>query len=680
MNVTNECKVQTPQTELETNWNKYAENIPGYIKSMDITLDEHSILSMSKDKNRTEKLAAGIDETQELWDTLLKIQKGLIKYGEIFYKQRCGIRLAMLFQKENLQNQVLNAIVGLSIVLNSKCEHARKLCKKYDGEKKKHYLSKSYCVLKVACNLKKENKELLTLKSYEKLDGMLQEVAAEYYTYEPSKVDDPDKILVLIAKAEKMKIKEALQKYQEALFIAKESNNFEQQYRILMTKSNIIGGQYDKRKYTKSYEDISFRQKLLRDVCEPVIEAIEVIINGQLSFPLEQHKMACLQLHNIATEIFSLSFFSYQISRRLELLGDANQYQAAADKLMKHVSLKNRKFKDLGIAIVTYMNRINENRKQESMEKEQKMLALLNAQKEYDEKFDEILKSFDEPIRVRRIKKKELETPDFYKKSSSSSSSEEIESCKPDIPKPLSYTIEIDPAFEKEIRLNMNLFELYCQRGSNLIKKGEESVDTAIAYLNKAVESLSKIVSHIHDPRNADLKDWVDRLLKEAESPLDKQLVSQTKLLEWLTRGHEGAITHIIQNHGPEGMEDFDKKSLSKNASLRIETIGRVKQLQQLQSDIQEFLSASNLKKEKLPCHAEDQKENVIKKRHILFYAKPREPVFEEGQNITRHRSVTSYSYFLNYEEKQANKWEKIDILCGMYFNYPDVKPSFMHK
>jgi len=671
-------RIKNKKVDLFQKWKNYNTNLATYTKLANEKIVAHTVLVTT---NRNPPLDA---------DTILTIKKLLEKIPKIetdlkFYEKKAKEHvqdisspiIKNMLAEISLENKkVLSMSIQLNKILADIYMYTVRTVKSID--KKKEYIKNAYESIQHAWKLKQDNSTLLPVNYDPELRGCTEHIARKFSYYFPDNATN-DTIQNILFFAKQIKDKdEEFNKYQEALDLAKKENNLEQQFFILWEQ----GASYTQKVFQSpqqptSIQDLEFNHKMVRKICDAYISAAEIKLT------LDNEKVPanmmtncegiCSDFYNIANYLLILSSSRYlanDLDRKLTILKDAKTYQEWSDRLSNNINKKFLIFQHLDENITAAITDVDCKKikiKQDKLDKEQEKLHLENCMQEYNQKFDEILKSFEE---------------EETHKSTENNHSFQRENTNVDIQptgladEPVEEFPDVDVAFERQdsyfdlnrdvaflhqaelandsqqqIYLNTNIAEYYRNQALNLLKKGRPGLWNSIDNLEQAKHYLSKATKIIDEIKNGNrqerytqfiqLEECILIVSEHTETLLMKTIKQQQKLKERLDKSREEAKNYIINKYGRSAWfrnNTFDCDLLSHNARIRLMTTDNLSKLESIEADMQQILSRLKNNKYQKKLNTNDYNNlNNIYNQHSFFNAK---------LQSQRHRSQSFSSFF----------------------------------
>lgn len=519
-------------------------------------------------------------------------------------------------------------LIELAKVLADKYACRPGLCKTYD--EKKSAVSKAYEWITVAVNLREALALQFVMPTDISLEVSMKKISAQYLNYLSYEEKPKTEIEVLLKQAYWIKNPDkAAAIYDQALKLAIGQKDIDQQFYISCLKSEKLSAIFTSHIiYFKNSADVELAQKRSREICTPLLFAIDLARNNMLYVHEFQYETLCYGLYVAAEFLLTVTYaciFIRAKDKRESLLEQANFYLKSANEFTTYINKTIPRFDYLNESCKK-LGKILETEKKQKLEaelkKEKAENDLVTATNNYIKELPNLTLSIESlvnntPKKNTNRKKKNPSQVTILQRNQSPVFTPTKELVKAESePKYSAYLsngdVDIDKnkylltlATEKndvkgQIIFNSNISDGY-RINAFRTKKDDidariKALDTALFYLLAATELLTTINTINEETEN--MKSWVEKLLDETRTFLNNTKEEQQNLQTILDMGRELAMA-AMESKGKSWFKDLDQQFISDEAKLRQATERRVKKLENMEKklDIADR-SISNLPKE----------------------------------------------------------------------------------
>ncbi len=685
--------VKTPLDECKDD----IKTIARYITQGNNILTIHGEI-MKTNGNPAKKLSH-ITPSLSLLKTLEELTPTIAKHKENFRKDpgAYGTELSTLKNYiEDSEKIVASQRIQLNKITADKYMYLRESVGKISY--KKTCLTNAYTSIQTAWALYNQFVGTLLPSDYDPgLEGTFEYIKGQYESLTITVGTSPLHDLLLIARS--MKDKEnAYAKFQEALQLAKQTGNVEQQFTISYEQArNYLEILFESNNELLDTEKIQQRQAILRKTCDAFIAATQIKLAYEKQNVLMNMNSEgiCIDFFRLANHLITLSTtpkIVHNFELRLNLLKDAKEYQKYGNQLSDNLKKNIADFKTLA----------------SNIEKEQQSIDAhkLRIEKEKNEKEekDKLEATYDVTSKIKKFYTKEelqnLENPKTrpanksgqnQQQQSHSSESNDDDDSSINVPeeeiltptyitfewkrekKPYNNLINLAENLTilsiaeskndllEQLRIHVNIAEYYRIQAMRSLRRNITYIPLAIGQLEDTKNHLQvagDIIKILKTQSNAAknlIEDWVVVLLNETEKLLAKTLKRQTNIEKRLDKNHDEAMNYIISKYGPKGWfknDKFDWLNLSFNAQIHHITKRNVKRLTQIHQEISQVqiqlaTTASSTQSNEQSL-TDDERKRIIKLGYAQqnFFSqinKPRRP-------LVRSQSMSSF-----FDENEIN-------------------------
>lgn len=695
-------------------WNEYQKNVSTYTDLANELINSYNKHAKEHGHYVEKKF---VSKVENLLNKLSEIENHLGIYARKLTKEDAQVDIQLN------KYLILEATIQMNKVLACNYHYLYNIGKK--EYEMKFNLRKAYELISRACEIREKIREYLPEDYDPNLDETRCDIDMDYNMFFPDKSQPVNEIYTLLAQARRNKdFDAAFAKYQEALHLAKSSDNYLLQFQIACEQCDKYSTHLSSQGIPSKKDDIDLIWKITNKMCIPHLFTIELATSRQFSgISNARYSGICITMYkcsNILLELSLSKFLTNDVGRKLALLTDAKSYLESADKLANKRKTHFTESLPLQKKILDQIKIIEkdkEKQNQDKLEKEKNEAELLKCTNEYNEKFHEILQSLDILDRVTRHKhrlKPKPVSPGYIGDADSPTSSEEEQITTRQLDnQSVHYSLNVNENIDllniaiqkkdikQQIYLNVSISDYYRIEASRSNKSGRNHIDETITNLKFTMSYLLPAVDLINDINNGTscvdhheinhVNEWTGILLKETEALLNENLSYQKQIEEQYENSRRRAMEYIIQKYGRSAWfknGEFDQSCLSINAQILNETRKRVKLLEHMHGKVQHVHNCFDTFFENVSEESSQQKMNNTPARQFrrqltMSADSPLDPLaslthykrteklaitdsqlkltlFRPPHNSKRQRSVSMNSYVDSNYAMTQSEYEKI--------------------
>ncbi|RDI48062.1 hypothetical protein [Aquicella lusitana] len=696
------------QEKILAGWGKYRQSLPSHITRANNALKRHStIIALRKDPS---VYPEDFEEARNILTKLYKINDDLVFFQKKFQALELNSQQirGTVYELANNQLAVLSCLIELNKIL---ADNHMYQWEKFKKNKKLEPISKAHQYAQEAWRIWNENPYLENNRD-DALKNFVSHVEDRYNScVNPDKAKSGTKLERLLTEARNIQNKErAFKKFDEALEEAKASSDLIAQFKILWEQGrDYTDCLHNSLRENASASEINHVQSIVDKLVDCYTRALNIIRQienaNKNKTVIDYSSGICIDLIFFTKLYLTMASFpsiANDQAKKEELVRNAMTAQQTGNEFANVCRENHEDYALLKQEIEQksqHLEKESAERIAEKEEKEKEQRAKHQLQEEYDLKFEELLQSFPEQIKPKKVNhhdstatipSSEDKIPEeddeamLYIQDEGPLASLVYVNFKTQPPPPPppciyfkseeTYLHQLKMANEAgdifgQIQAYTDAAEYYRARAENDLKHHSRQLESAISnleaaknYLLEATQLLQQARQNLQFDQNslAPFEKATKLVLENTEALLTKTIQQQIRKCERLNRIHDEVKAYIIKKYGKAAWfkhTTFDWDTLSSKAKIRLSSQSQLGQLQYLDFEVHQLigclrpplLNPSNVPaslpphpENSLPVSTDFQLTRQVTRAHIKYSF-----FNQEGQRIgPLVRSLSHESFF----------------------------------